>query len=206
MLHFFHHPLSPYSRKVFFFLEEAGQPYDLRTVSLEKKENRDPSYLLVNPAGRVPAIKDGEFSLAESNAILRYLTRKFQLHQYYPSHVEEQAQIDMWWDFCSNHINRPLIDLAWNKILAPRYGGHGDEAVIAKAEKNLARDLPVLEKHLKGRDYLVTSELTLADINLMPFAYYAKDVIRLDDYPSFKAWIERVGSRQAWKNVLAYSG
>ena len=206
MLHFFHHPFSPYSRKVFFLLEEAGHLYDLRTVSLEKKENRDPGYLVVNPAGRVPAIKDGDFSLAESNAILRYLTRKYQLHQFYPTSLDEQAEVDMWWDFCSNHINRPLIDLAWNKLMVARYGGQPDQAVIAKAEKNLARDLSVLERHLQGRNYLVTSHLTLADINLMPFAQYAKDVIRLDDFPAFKSWIERVSSRQAWKNVIAYSG
>jgi glutathione S-transferase len=99
-----------------------------------------------------------------------------------------------------------LIDLAWNKLLVSRYGGQPDQAVIAKAEKNLSRDLPVLEKHLQGRNFLVTSQLTLADINLMPFASYAKDVIRLDDYPAFKGWIERVGARPAWKNVLAYSG
>jgi glutathione S-transferase len=206
MLHFFHHPQSPYSRKIFFLLEEAGHPYDLRTVSLEKKEQKDSSYLVLNPAGRVPAIKDGDFALSESNAILRYLTRKYQLHQFYPTAVEEQAQVDMWWDFCSNHINRPLIDLAWNKIMAPLYGGKPDAAVIAKAEKNLERDLPVLEKQLQGRNYLLTANLSLADINLMPFAVYAKDVIRLDDFPAFKAWINRVEERQAWKNVVSYSG
>ena len=162
--------------------------------------------MVLNPAGRVPAIKDGEFSLAESNAILRYLTRKYQLHQFYPTDVEEQAQVDMWWDFCSNHINRPLIDLAWNKLMATRYGGKADVTVMAKAEKNLERDLPVLETQLQGRNYLVTANLTLADINLMPFAVYAKDVIRLDAFPAFKAWISRIEERQAWKNVVAYSG
>ncbi len=206
MLHFFHHALSPYSRKVFFLLEEAGHPFDLRTVALETKSQKDPGFLVINPAGRVPAIKDGDFSLAESNAILRYLTRKYQLHQFYPGSTEDQAKVDMWWDFCSNHINRPLVDLAWNKLMAKRFGGNPDPVVIAKAEHSLARDLPVLEKHLQGRNYLVGPTLTLADINLMPFAYYAKDILRLDDYPNFKAWIERVSARQAWRNVIAYSG
>ena len=206
MLHFFHHPFSPYSRKVFFLLEEAGRPYDLRVVALEKKENRADEYLALNPSGRVPAIKDGEFTLAESNAILRYLARKYELYNLYPVALQEQALVDMWWDYCSNHINRPLMDLAWNKLMVTNYGGHPDDAVIAKAEKNLARDLPVLDRHLQGRNYLATSELSLADINLMPFASYAKDVVNMEKYPAFSAWIDRVGSRQAWRNVVAYSG
>lgn len=206
MLHFFHHPFSPYSRKVFFLLEEAGRPYDLRTVALERRENREEAYLAVNPSGRVPAIRDGEFNLSESNAILRYLVRKYHLHQLYPSDIQEQAKVDMWWDYCSNHINRPLMDLAWNKLMVTKYGGHPDQTAIAKAEKNLERDLPVLERQLQGRTYLVTAELSLADINLMPFAAYAKDVLSLEKYPAFTAWIDRMSQRQAWRNVVAYSG
>jgi glutathione S-transferase len=206
MLHFFHHPHSPFSRKVFFLLEESGRPFDLRTVALEKREQRSSDYLAVNPSGRVPTIQDGDFNLSESNAILRYLVRRYELHQFYPLGLREQATIDMWWEFCSNHINRPMMDLAWHKLLIQKYGGKPDAAVIAKAEANLARDLPVLERHLLGRHYLVGSELSLADINLMPFAAYAKDLLRLDAFPAFQAWTKLVSTRQAWRNVVAYSG
>jgi hypothetical protein len=68
MIHFYHHPLSPYSRKVFFLLEESRLAYDLQVVSLERREQRAPEYLAVNPSGRVPAIRDGELPLGESNA------------------------------------------------------------------------------------------------------------------------------------------
>jgi glutathione S-transferase len=206
MLHFFHHPQSPFSRKVLFLLEESGRPYDLRMVALEKREQRSADYLAMNPSGRVPTIQDGDFNLSESNAILRYLVRRYDLHQLYPSGLREQAMIDMWWEFCSNHINRPMMDLAWHKLMIQKYGGTPDSAVIAKAEANLARDLPVLERHLLGRHFLLGSELSLADINLMPFAAYAKDLFRVDAFPAFQAWTQLVSARQAWRNVVAYSG
>ncbi len=206
MLHFYHHALSPYSRKVFFLLEEARRPFDLRVVALERGEQRQAGYLALNPQGRVPSISDGDVHLSESNAILRYLTRRFELHSLYPDGLKEQAEIDMWWEFCVNHINRPLIDLAWHGFMIKKYGGQPDLAVIQKAEKNLKRDLPVLERHLLGRNYISGHDLSLADINLMPFAAYAKDVVRLDEYPSFAAWIRRVGSRPSWGTVVAYSG
>lgn len=206
MLHFFHHPHSPYSRKVFMLLEEAGHPFDLRTVSLEKREHRGAEYLAVNPSGRVPAIKDGDFHLAESNAILRYLVRKFALHGMYPAGLREQAEVDMWWEFCNNHINRPLMDLAWHKLLIQKYGGRPDQSVIDRAEINLRRDLPVLNERLRGRHYLCGSDLTLADINLLPFAASAKTLLPMDQFPYFNEWISLVSSRQSWRNVVAYSG
>ena len=206
MLHFYHHPQSPYSRKVFLLLEEAQRPFDLRVVALERGEHRQGGYLAMNPQGRVPAVVDGDVQVSESNAILRYLTRRFELHNLYPAGLKEQAEIDMWWEFCSNHINRPLLDLAWHGFMVKKYGGQSDLAVIEKAEKNLKRDLPVLERHLLGRNYISGHDMTLADINLMPFAVYAKDVVRQDDYPAFGAWIQRVGSRPSWRTVVAYSG
>ena len=206
MLHFFHHPLSPYSRKVFFLLEESKVAFDLQVVSLERREQRSNEYLSINPSGRVPAIRDGDFSLGESNAILRYLVRRFSLHKFYPLGLQEQACVDMWWEFCSVHINRPLIDLAWNLIMVKRYGGQPDFSIVEKAQKNLQRDLPVLERHLLGRNYLVGPELSLADINLMPFAVYAPQIISLQDFPAFSAWSQKISERQAWTTVMRYSG
>ena len=206
MIHFFHHPLSPYSRKVFFLLEESPIAYDLQVVSLERREQRSAAYLAVNPSGRVPAIRDGEFSLGESNAILRYLVRRFRLDQFYPVGLHEQAMVDMWWEFCSVHINRPLIDLAWNRLMATRFGGQPDLGAITKAEKNLTRDLPVLEQHLLGRNFMCGPEISLADINLMPFASYARNVLPMRNFPAFDSWISRVGARSSWKTVETYSG
>ena len=206
MLHFYHNAMSPYSKKVFFLLEESKKPYDLQVVALERGEHKKAHYLLINPAGRVPAIKDGDLVVTESNAILRYLTRKLALNQIYPAPLTDQAEVDMMWEFCSHHINKPLLDLMWNKHWARKFGREPQGQVIDAAEKYLKRDLPVLESHLLGRHYLCGPDLTLADINLMPFAQLAKDVISLQNYPAFSAWVELVSARQSWRNVVAYSG
>jgi len=206
MLHFYHHPDSPYSRKVFFLLEEAKRPFDLQFVRLENGDHKRRNFLDVNPAGRVPTIKDGDFAMGESNAIMRYLARKFGLHSLYPIGLQEQAYVDLWWEFCTHHINRPLLDLAWNCFLYKKYHGKSDERVVEKATKNLERDLPILDRHLAERNYLAGPNLTLADINLLPFAVYCHQVVHLDNYSSLRAWIDRVSARESWKTVVAYSG
>lgn len=205
MLRFYHHPQSPYSQKIFFLLEEAASPYELELVALERREHRSALYKALNPSARVPAIKDGDFKLFESNAIIRYLTRRLDLHDTYPVGLQDQAQVDQWWEFCSHHINRPFLDLTWHKSLVFKYGGRPDVSIISRAERDLARDLPVLEQHLTGRHYIVGPTLSLADINLMPFAYYGSQFIALDRWPALQAWIHLVSQRQAWKNVVAGS-
>lgn len=206
MLHFYHHPMSPYSQKVFFLLEEAGKPYDLQMVALEKRDHRRAPYLSVNPAGRVPAIKDGDFSLHESNAVMRYLTRRFELHDLYPYSLQDQAEVDMWWEFCSHHINKPMIDIVWHRVMAVKFGWKPDYAVLHKAELCLERDLPLVEQHLTGRHYLAGPSLTLADINLLPFAFSGLKLLGEDRFPALCAWRDLVASRQSWHNVIAYGG
>lgn len=206
MLHFYHHPMSPYSKKVFFLLEESRQAYDLQVVALEKRDHRKASYLSMNPAGRVPSITDGDFALHESNAIIRYLTRKFALHDLYPQSLRDQAEVDMWWEFSTNHINKPLMDVVWHKSMAVQFGWKPDHAILGKAITNLERDMPVLENHLLGRHYLIGHDLTLADINLMPFVYGGLKLLGEDHFPAVRAWRDLVATRQAWHNVVAYGG
>lgn len=206
MIHFYHHPMSPYSQKIFFLFEELEETYDLQMIELEKKQQRSADYTSVSPAGRVPAIKDGDFCLSESNAIMHYLARKFERYDLMPLGLREQAEIEMWSEFCSHHINKPMMDIVWHRFLIAKFGGKPDHAVIAKAERLLARDLPVLEHRLLGRNYLCGPSLTLADINLMPFAHSAPMYLPMDQFPSFKRWRELVSERQAWRNVVAYSG
>lgn len=206
MLHFYHHPMSPYSQKIFFFLEEAGKAYDLQMIALERKDHRKEPFLSVNPAGRVPAIKDGDFIVHESNAILRYLVRRFELHDFYPFSLHDQAEVDMWWEFCSHHINKPLMDVVWHRTMAKQYGWKPDPVILRKAEISLDRDLPMLEQHLQSRNFLVGASLTLADINLMPFVHHGLKLLGDEKFPSVTRWRELIGTRQAWRNVAAFSG
>lgn len=75
-LTFYYGSGSPYAWKVWLALEHKGIPYDLKVLSFDKKENKTPEFLKVNPRGRVPAIVDDGFALSESNAIVEYLDER----------------------------------------------------------------------------------------------------------------------------------
>lgn len=67
---------TPNGHKVSIVLEELGMPYTVHVLSFDKKEQKAPAFLKINPNGRIPAIVDrdnGDFAVFESGAILIYL-------------------------------------------------------------------------------------------------------------------------------------
>jgi glutathione S-transferase len=60
-----------------WMLEEIGQPYDIKLITLSKGENLKPDYLAINPMGKVPALKHGDTIITEVAAICTYLADEF---------------------------------------------------------------------------------------------------------------------------------
>jgi len=75
-LTFYYGSGSPYAWRVWYALEHKGIAYDMRTLSFDKDETRQPAFLAINPRGKVPVIVDDGFTLYESSAILEYLEDK----------------------------------------------------------------------------------------------------------------------------------
>jgi glutathione S-transferase len=75
-LTFYYGSGSPYAWRVWYALEHKGIAYDMKTLSFDKDETRQPAFLALNPRGKVPVIVDDGFTLYESVAILEYLEDK----------------------------------------------------------------------------------------------------------------------------------
>jgi glutathione S-transferase len=68
---------SPYSWRVLLALEHKRLPYESRLLQFSKQEHKSPQMLRMNPRGRVPVLKDGDYVVFESLACLMYLDRKY---------------------------------------------------------------------------------------------------------------------------------
>jgi glutathione S-transferase len=80
--------------------------------------------------------------------------------------------------------------------------GPADEALIARAQADLARFAPVLERHLAGRQYIVGDGLTIADYSMVPFEGYRK-LVPFDwtAYPNINAYFDRIRASEAWQRT-----
>ena len=183
--------ISGNSYKCRLLLAQLELSYKLVPIDLLKGEARTDSFKKVNPFYRVPFLTDGDFSLAESNAILLYLARGTRL---LPDDARLQALITQWLFFEQNQLEPSIAVSRWFLRFAP-------DSTNAKASVELQRgrgtkSLEVLEQHLSQADFLVGNAYSVADIALFGYTPLAPEAnFPLGPYPGIRAWIDRVRSQ-----------
>src|SRR5690348_4704666 len=129
---------SPYAWRVMLALELKRIPYESKLLEFSKAQNKTPEFLAMNPRGKVPVIRDGDFVLAESIAILAYLDRKVPEPPIFGRTAEETGRI--WAEIAAfdSYMRDPITILnRWMFGDKPRTTEH-DEA-LAKVTPELAR-------------------------------------------------------------------
>ena len=139
-------------------LAEIGVDYELARVERDEAGRSPAEYLALNPSGRVPTLEDGELVLTESAAILLHLADSYPEARLAPP-VGERAQLYRWLVFLTNTVQTALL-----RYLYPERYGDGDVRAVAAAELQQLFDR--IDGELAGRDWLVGSERSVADLFL----------------------------------------
>jgi len=95
---FYHNHLSPFSRAVHMTLLALGIPFEIHEIDLFNGEQKSEAYLKINPQGKVPAIKVGDFCMSESRVIATFLVSHYadDDHKHlYPEDPKQRAKVDM---------------------------------------------------------------------------------------------------------------
>ncbi|MCF7202804.1 glutathione S-transferase family protein [Pseudomonas oligotrophica] len=157
-------PLSPFVRKVRLCLLEKGLDYNLEMVMPFSPPEW---YLQLNPLGRIPALKDGELSLADSSVICQYLEEsRPQATPLYGSDAGERGRI-RWLEKYADYELAPLCTFTVfrNRILKPSAGQPCNEQAVQDALLDkLPRHFDYLEQQLGERQHFVGDRLSMADI------------------------------------------
>jgi glutathione S-transferase len=190
--------LSPYVRKVLAFAGEKGIELDLQPTGFP---NHSTDYLEASPFRRMPALRDGDFTLADSSAIIHYLEAKFPEPALIPADPQLRGKT-IWYDeFADTILVSCGAKIFFNRIVAPRFMGRpGDlEAAEAAELDDLPPILDYLEKVVPDEGgYLVGDGLTLADLAVAsPFANFRHTDTKVDSarYPRTVAYVERILAR-----------
>ena len=134
----------------------------------------------MNPNSRVPVIDDNNFILYESNAIIRYLSKKFNFLNEEKSDVN--ATIDQWIDWGSFTFGAPCSLLTANTLSLPK--DQRDDLVAEKAKNEILSLLLIIDSNLSNKDYIVGNKFSLADIPLGIWCHRCKN-LKLD-FEQFK--------------------
>ena len=178
---------TPNGRKVSVALEELALPYEVVKVNLAEGEQRSAAFTALNPNQKIPAIVDGDVTLAESGAILVYLAEKTGklLSPRYP--------VLQWLMFQMAHIGPMLGQAHHFRLLAKEKLPYA----IARYEQEAARLFKIMDDRLQQADYLA-GEYSIADIATYPWVMRCFNFgIKLEDYPAVKRWTDAIGARPA---------
>ncbi|AEJ05794.1 glutathione S-transferase [Stutzerimonas stutzeri] len=157
-------PLSPFVRKVRLCLQEKGLDYQLETVMPFTPPDW---YYAINPLGRIPALKDGDCTLADSSVICQYLEEAYPATPtLYGDSAQARGQV-RWLEKYADYELAPLTTFTVfrNRILKPTSGQPcNEEAVQTAMQQKLPPHFDYLEQQLGDNDFFVCARLSMADI------------------------------------------
>jgi glutathione S-transferase len=177
--------LSGHAHRVVLLLRMLGLPY--RFVAAPPEVRRTPEFLKLNPLGQIPVLEDGPLVLADSNAIMVYLVRRYAPGSpLLPEEPAAAAQVQRWLSIAAGEVMHGCaIARAIKQFNAPM--DHKQAVRIAE------RLLKFMEQHLAGRTYLAAEHPTLADLACYSYvAHVPEGGVSLEPYPSVRAWLARV--------------
>ena len=174
-------------------LQELGVPFEAITVNLLAGEHRKPEYLKINPAGKLPALVDGETVLTESIAIVLYLGEKYPEKNLVPTALHQRAELNRWLLFTTTEIEQPLWRIARHTNIYPPEKRLPGE--IALARDDVAAMSQVLEDHMRGREFIVGDRVTVADFVLGYTLDWANLAGLLGERPNLQTYMERMYAR-----------
>ena len=195
-------PPSPRAIKVLAVLHHLGLDPEIKLVDLRGGEQMKPEFAALNPNRRMPVLEDDGFVLWESNAIIQYLAAKAGDRGLWPSEPKRQADVSRWQCWELAHWGPACGTLVFERFVKKFFGqGDPNPSEVARGEEEFHRYAEVLNHHLRRRDWLVGSEVTLADITVGAWLVYRENY-PVAQYREILRWYERLGELPAWKKAL----
>jgi glutathione S-transferase len=194
---------SPYSWRVLLALEHKRLAYASHQLQFSKQEHKSPQFLALNFRGRVPVLKDGDYVVFESLAVLYYLDLKYPERPIFGRSPEEAGVIMRviceYQSYAEEHVNRLT-----NAFFSPSRKRDPDE--LAKSMHAVASEARSIEMRLSKSDWVVGESVSAADIVIFPGLQMLLRALSKPDardlssrflplevnYPALARWIARV--------------
>jgi glutathione S-transferase len=200
----YHYPLSPFSRKVRLSLAEKKIEVELVE---EKYWDQDPDFLRRNPAGKIPVLRLGNYTMADSTAICEYLEEAHPQPALLPQNAEaryEARRLVGWFDdkFHKDVTAKLLGERVFRKVMGT---GYPDSTNVKEGSRAVKYHLDYMAQLLDQRRWLAGNDMTLADFSAaaqLSCLDYISDV-DWNRHEVVKDWYAKIKSRPAFRSLLA---
>lgn len=186
-----YHAVPSRSIVAHWMLEEIGEPYEIRLMSLEAEDHKRPEYLAVNPMGKVPALKHGEIVVTETAAICAYLAEAFpDAGLNVPPGSPDRAAYLRWLFFAPVTAEPAVL---WQTLELPADLEYRPFAEL----EDVAR---VLADALRGREFIVGDHFSAADVMIGSTIMWGTQLMPvMPPLPELTDYWGRLSARPAWQ-------
>ena len=188
---------SPRTRSfsALWLMEETGQPYERVLIDISKGAQKTPEYLAINPMGKVPALQDGEVTLAEAAAICAYVAELYPQAKLAPPVGDRlRAKYLYWLFFGPSCVEPAMVQVATKIEVNPTAAGWG----------NAERVFDVLDAGLKQGPWILGENFSAADIVIGSGLNFAVRLFKMiPARTSFDRYIDACTARPAFQRASA---
>lgn len=188
-------------RKAVWTAQELGLEFERIDAGGAFGVTKTLEYVAMNPNSVVPTLVDGDFTLWESNVVVRYLCAKHSSGNLYPTDLQERFNAERWMDWQQTTFSPSGRDAFWQLIRVPE-----PERDLKKVEASITNTEMLLDRfetHMRTTEYVGGNKLTMADI---PMACEIHRWFGLNlpstSRPHIEAWYAKILARNGSKNVL----
>lgn len=209
-----HHLENSRSQRVLWLLEELGLPYTVTRYARDPRTLRAPPELVaIHPLGKAPVITEGGTVVAETGAIVAYLTDKAGGALVPAAGTEAHRRYVYWLHYAEGSAMPPLLlKLVFARLapgspwpLRPLVRRIADTVLHAFVDPDLRRHAAFWESELAGRPYVCGAAFTAADI-MMSFPLEAFAARGTGTGPRVRDWLARIHARPAYRRALQNGG
>lgn len=204
MLQVYGFAVSPFVRKVLVVAQEKGVAFEAVPANPRQPS---PEFAAASPFRKIPAIRDGDYVLSDSTAIVAYLDRKYPDPPLFPATAEDLGRAIWFEEFADTIVAAAGGKVVFNRFVAPKViGMPGNEEVAEQGCAELKPMMDYLEGQMPETGWLVGDAYSIADISVatvLKTLDYVGLCADAASHPKTAAWYARVMARPAWQPVLA---
>jgi glutathione S-transferase len=182
--------------RVRWALEEVGQPYEVRFVSLRTKQ--EPAHVRLHPFGLIPTYEEGDLALFETGAIVLHIAEHHA--GLFPDDANARARAITWMFAALNTVEPPILELVTAKILEGDRPWADERLPLVK---DRIRDrMSQLSDRLGDADWL-DGAFTAGDLMMVSVLLRLRPSGLLDESPKLAAYVARGEARPAYQRAFA---
>ena len=202
-------PALASTKRVIVCLIEKGIEFQTVPIDVFQGEHKHPNFLQLQPFGVVPVIQDGDYTLFESRAIIRYLAEKYKSEgpDLLGKTIEERGLVNQWLEVEAQNFHPPIYNLTLHLLFSSKLGFPQDQNLVKESEIKLGKVLDIYEERLSKSKYLGGDFFSIADLSHLPFLHYLVNQMGKDymvkERKNVSVWWDDISNRPSWQKVLS---